>query len=134
LRLADQREELKVVADQHGSPTSTVDLAAAILALAPRLVSDSGSVDWGTYHFTGEGETNWWQFADEIVSRREKWVGSRPRLIPISTAEYPTAARRPANSTLDNQLFRTTFGLNSRPWRASVRTVVDVLMSPRVQT
>jgi dTDP-4-dehydrorhamnose reductase len=134
LRLAGQREQLKVVADQHGSPTSTADLAAAILALAPRLVSDSASADWGTYHFTGEGETNWWQFADEIISRREKWVGSRPKLIPITTAEYPTAARRPANSTLDNHRFRTTFGLSSRPWRASVCDVVDALLSPRAQT
>src|SRR5690242_1758662 len=106
LRLASERDELKIVADQRGSPTSTGDLAHAIFGLAPRLARGTAEADWGTYHFTGEGETNWCQFADEILSRREKWAGSRPRLTPITTAEYPTAARRPANSVMDNRLFQ----------------------------
>jgi len=133
LRLASERDELKVVADQRGSPTGTSDLAHAILGLAPRLVSGAAEADWGTYHFTGEGETNWCQFADEILSRREKWVGSRPRLTPITTAEYPTAARRPSNSVMDNRPFRARFGLASKPWRQSVRESVDALMAPAPQ-
>jgi dTDP-4-dehydrorhamnose reductase len=133
LRLADERDELRVVADQRGSPTSTVDLAEVILALAPRLV-DSGNSAWGTYHFSGEGETTWCQFADEIISRREKWVGARPKLTPITSAEHRTAAPRPLYSVLDNRLFRTTFRLASRrPWQQSVAESVDALLAPRAQ-
>jgi dTDP-4-dehydrorhamnose reductase len=130
LRLASERDELKIVADQRGSPTGTSDLAHAILGLAPRLASGAAEADWGTYHFTGEGETNWCQFADEILGRREKWAGSRPRLTPITTAQYPTAARRPPNSVMDNRLFQARFGLASKPWRQSVRESVDALMAP----
>jgi dTDP-4-dehydrorhamnose reductase len=128
LRLAGERDELRIVADQHGSPTSTADIADAILALTPRLLAGDGH--WGTYHFTGDGETNWCQFADEILSRREKWLGSRPKLTPITTAEYPTPARRPANSVLDNALFRTTFRFGAKPWRQSVSDAVDALLAP----
>jgi dTDP-4-dehydrorhamnose reductase len=128
LRLAAERSELRVVADQRGSPTSTADLAEAILGLTPRLVAMDGEAVWGTYHFTGEGETNWCQFADEILNQRARLVGSRPSLAPITTSEFPTPARRPANSVLDNSLFRTTFGLRSKPWRLSVRETVDALL------
>jgi dTDP-4-dehydrorhamnose reductase len=125
LRLAGERSELRVVADQRGSPTSTRDLADVILQLAPRVHDD---LPWGTYHFTGQGETNWCQFADEILKARERWARTRPKLVPITTDEYPTAARRPANSVLDNTLFGNTFGLQARPWRDSVHETVDALM------
>jgi dTDP-4-dehydrorhamnose reductase len=128
LRLAGERSELRIVADQRGSPTSTRDLADAILALTPRLVAGGGH--WGTYHFTGVGETTWCQFADEILKAREAWVGKRPALTPIATAEYPTPARRPANSVLDNGLFRTTFQVSARPWQQSVKDAVDALLAP----
>lgn len=130
LRLAAERSELRVVADQRGSPTSTADLAEVILALVPRLAARDDDTVWGTYHFTGEGETNWCQFADEILNRRVKWLGSRPKLAPISTAQYPTPARRPANSVLDNSRFRSTFRLGGKPWRQSVQETVDALLSP----
>jgi dTDP-4-dehydrorhamnose reductase len=127
LRLAGERSELKIVADQYGSPTSTADLAEVIFKLAPKLVAGGERTNWGTYHFTGDGETNWCQFADEILRRREKWVGSRPTLTPITSAEYPTPARRPSNSVLSNDLFKTTFRLSARPWQQSVSDVVDAL-------
>ena len=129
LRLAEERSELRVVADQRGSPTCTADLAQAVFALAPRLTrADDRS--WGTYHFTGEGETNWCQFADEILTQRARWKGSRPRLTPITTAEYPTPARRPMNSVLDNRRFRSTFGLSAKSWKLSVKESVDALIAP----
>jgi dTDP-4-dehydrorhamnose reductase len=127
LKLADERNELKVVADQRGSPTSTRDLADAVLQLTPQLLDGAS---YGTYHFSGDGETNWCQFADEIFRTREKSVGARPKLVPITTAEYATAARRPLNSVLDNGMFRRTFGLKARPWRDAVRETVDTLMNP----
>lgn len=129
LRLAEERSELRVVADQRGSPTCTADLAQAVFALAPRLTRADDRF-WGTYHFTGEGETNWCQFADEILTQRAKWKGSRPRLTPITTAEYPTPARRPINSVLDNSRFRSTFGLSAKSWRQSVKESVDALLAP----
>jgi dTDP-4-dehydrorhamnose reductase len=128
LRLAGERSELRIVADQRGSPTNTRDLADAILELTPRLVR--GGDDWGTYHFSGDGETTWCQFADEILKAREATVGARPALTPITTAEYPTPARRPSNSVLDNGRFRTTFRLKARPWRDAVKDTVDALLRP----
>jgi dTDP-4-dehydrorhamnose reductase len=125
LRLAGERSELRVVADQRGSPTSTRDLADVVLQLSPRVQED---LPWGTYHFSGQGETNWYQFADEIFKARERWVGVRPKVLPITTDEYPTAARRPLNSVLDNTLFGNTFGLQAKPWRDSVQETVDALM------
>jgi dTDP-4-dehydrorhamnose reductase len=130
LHMAAERSELRVVADQRGSPTSTADLAEMILELTPRLIADNAEAVWGTYHFTGDGETNWCQFADEILSQRARLLGSRPSLTPITTSEYPTGARRPANSVLDTSRFRKTFGLRSKPWRLSVQETVDALLKP----
>jgi dTDP-4-dehydrorhamnose reductase len=125
LRLADQRDELRIVADQYGSPTSTRDLADILLQLAPRL---RDGAPWGTYHLTGEGAATWHGFAAEILKARETRTGKATRLTPIATADYPTAARRPANSVLDNALFRATFGLKARPWREAARETVDGLL------
>ena len=129
LRLAEERSELRVVADQHGSPTCTADLAQAVFALAPRLIHADDRF-WGIYHFTGDGETNWCQFADEILTHRARWKGGRPKLTAITTAEYPTPARRPMNSVLDNSRFRATFGLSAKSWRQSVKESVDALLAP----
>jgi dTDP-4-dehydrorhamnose reductase len=127
LRLAGERDELNVVSDQRGSPTNTCDLAEIVLQLMPGL---PGSAHWGTYHFSGEGETSWYQFADEILKTWEIASGERPKLNAITTAEYPTAARRPANSVLDNSLFKATFGFKARPWREAVKETVNILMAP----
>jgi dTDP-4-dehydrorhamnose reductase len=129
LRLAEERSELRVVADQHGSPTCTADLAQTVFALAPRLIHADDRF-WGIYHFTGDGETNWCQFADEILTHRARWKGGRPKLTAITTAEYPTPARRPMNSVLDNSRFRATFGLSAKSWRQSAKESVDALLAP----
>jgi dTDP-4-dehydrorhamnose reductase len=100
LRLAVSRDELRVVADQRGTPTSARELAEAILRIAPRLASqDIASQDqvWGTYHFTAEGVTTWHGFASRIVAVQAPITGRNPRVTPITTANYPLAARRPAN-------------------------------------
>jgi dTDP-4-dehydrorhamnose reductase len=128
LRLAATRDELRVVADQRGCPTSTSDLAHAILAIAPQLLG--GKKLWGTYHFASSGVTTWHGFASRIVAAQAPFTGRNPRVTPITTAEFPTPARRPANSELDCSLFQRVFGFRGRPWTeeadATTRALVGV--------
>jgi dTDP-4-dehydrorhamnose reductase len=114
VRLAGERDELRIVADQRGCATSTRDLAWAILSIAPRLIA--GEPVWGTYHFAGTGTTTWHGFAARIVAAQTPLTGRRPQVTAIATADYPTPARRPANSTFDCARFAEVFGLSARPW------------------
>jgi dTDP-4-dehydrorhamnose reductase len=125
LRLAETRDELRIVADQYGSPTSARELAEAILDIAPRLAIDRRL--WGTYHFTADGATTWHGFAECIVAAAAPITGRQPHVTPIMTADYPTPAKRPANSRLDCSLFAQTFGLTPRPWRDAVRATTRAL-------
>src|SRR6185295_14207886 len=127
LRLAREREELRVVADQRGCPTSTRELASAILALAPRLVGREAV--FGTYHFAGSGATTWHGFATRIVAAQAQITGRKPRVTAITTADYPTAARRPANSELDSGLFATTFGFRAQPWEQEADAITRAAMT-----
>ena len=127
LRLADARSELRIVADQRGCPTSTAELARAILRVAHHMAG--ADVAYGTYHFGGTGETTWHGFASEIVNCQALFTGRRPIVTPIATADYPTAARRPANSVLDSSRFGLAFGYRAEPWQAAVRTAVHRLHS-----
>jgi dTDP-4-dehydrorhamnose reductase len=125
LRLAVERNELNVVADQHGTPTATADLAEAILGAAAAVAG--GRTVWGTYHFAGTGETSRYGFASRIVAAQARFTGRRPRVNPVPTTAYPAAARRPPNSALDATLFANTFGVHARPWQAAVDHVVASL-------
>lgn len=116
LRLGAERDLLRVVADQQGTPTAAGDLAAAIGTVAQSILAGGTEAAWGTYHCTNSGETNWHAFACEIFERAAPWLGRRPRVEAITTAEYPTPARRPANSRLDNGKLERSFGLRLRPW------------------
>lgn len=127
LRLARERDELRIVADQRGCPTGTADLAEAILLIAPRLIAQERV--WGTYHFAGQGATTWHGFASEIVDAQAKFTQRRPPVIPITTAEYPTPARRPANSELDSSHFAAVFGIKAWEWRERMRDVTAALLS-----
>jgi dTDP-4-dehydrorhamnose reductase len=127
LRLAATRDELRMVADQRGCPTSTADLANAILTIAPQL---GGRQEIrGTYHFAGSGVTTWHGFASRIVAAQAPLTGRSPRVTAITTAEFPTPARRPMNSQLDCSLFARVFGVRARPWTEEAdritRAVVD---------
>jgi dTDP-4-dehydrorhamnose reductase len=127
LRLAETRDELRIVADQLGSPTSAGELAEAILHIAPRLAAEARLS--GTYHFTADGVTSWHGFAECIVAAAAPITGREPRVTPITTADYPTPAKRPANSQLDCSLFAQTFGLKPRPWREAVQATARALVS-----
>ncbi len=126
LRLASERDELTMVADQFGCPTATADIAEAILLLAQRLVADANVS--GTYHFAGAGRTSWHGFATEIVAQQRPFTGRNPRVVAITTADYPTPARRPKNSALDSGRFRAIFGHSARAWQERVAETVDRLL------
>jgi dTDP-4-dehydrorhamnose reductase len=127
LRLAATRDELRIVSDQHGSPTSAGELAEAVLNVAAAFVHDRTLA--GTYHFTAAGVTTWHGFASRIVAIAAPVTGRNPRVIPIGTADYPTPAKRPANSRLDCRSFVKTFGFLPRHWTvgvdATTRALVD---------
>jgi dTDP-4-dehydrorhamnose reductase len=123
LRLAGERDEVRVVADQHGCPTSAEDVAEALLAVVDRL-GERG----GTWHLVNAGEASWHELAGHIFDRAAGHGWRVPRLTAITTAEYPTPARRPANSRLATDLIRRDFGIALRPWREAV----DALLATRL--
>lgn len=121
LRLAADRDAVRVVADQHGSPTYAPDIADAILAVARRMIADPDGADWrGVFHMSAGGETSWAGFAEEIFARSAEAGGPAARVEPITTADYPTPARRPANSVLDNARFAAVFAHRIPEWRSAV--------------
>ncbi len=130
LRLGETRSEVAVVADQCGSPTSALDLADALLAMGRRLVAEPGnSALRGTFHVTGSGETTWAEFAQEIFQQASRHGRSPVRVRPITTAEYPTRARRPANSRLDGSKLAQVYGITLPDWRSSTASCVARLLS-----
>jgi dTDP-4-dehydrorhamnose reductase len=126
LRLSRERDELRIVADQRGCPTATIDIARALLAA--EAAAGSGPWKWGTYHFAGTGVTTWHGFAREIISAAARVGGRSVPVIPIETQDYPTAAKRPANSELDSTRFAATFGYRSPPWQERTREAVEALL------
>jgi dTDP-4-dehydrorhamnose reductase len=125
LRLAAERPVLRVVADQTGLPTSAADIAAAIREIIRQV--DAGNTKWGTYHFAGGGAVTWHGFAEAIFELAAPWRGPPPRVEAIATAEYPTPARRPANSVLDCTRIGEAFGIAPRPWREALADVIREL-------
>jgi dTDP-4-dehydrorhamnose reductase len=127
LRLAAERPVLRVVADQTGSPTSAADIAAAIATVVQRIAAGQGQWQWGTFNFTGAGAVTWHGFAETIFDLAEPWRGPPPRVEAITTADYPTPARRPANSVLDCSRIGEAFGITPRPWREALADVIPEL-------
>jgi dTDP-4-dehydrorhamnose reductase len=129
MRLAAERDELRIVDDQLGCPTCAADLADALLRVAERLAAGK-EIPWGTYHYCGSGVTSWFGLARHILEiLRARGRIRTVRLLPITTAEYPTPARRPPYSVLDCRRIESTFGIRRLPWQESVETTVDRLLS-----
>ncbi len=123
LRLAGEREELRVVDDQVGAPTWCRTIAEATaqvvakLSSGGRIESDRAADLRGIYNLTAGGRVSWCGFARAIVEgTRGRRGGAGPKVTPIATAEYPLPARRPANSVLSNQKFQRVFGLACPAW------------------
>src|SRR5205085_23420 len=125
LRLAAERPVLRVVADQIGSPTSAADIAQTIAVIVRRI--GTGDRHWGTYHFAGAGAVTWHGFAEAIFELASPWRGAPPKVEAITTADYPTPARRPANSVLDCRRIGEVFGIVPRPWREALAEVIAEL-------
>ena len=118
LRLAADRDEVAVVADQMGCPTWSRDDAEAALLAVDCLARDPGLA--GVYHLTGAGETSWAGLAEAVFAESARRGGPTARVRPITTADYPTPARRPANSRLNCNKIETTLPWRGRPWRDSL--------------
>jgi dTDP-4-dehydrorhamnose reductase len=136
LRLAKERDELKVIDDQIGAPTGA-DLIADVTAHAIlQAVRDPACL--GTYHLAAAGETSWHgyaRFALETARELQPELTLRAReVLPIPTSAYPTAARRPLNSRLDTTRLRQTFGLTLPRWETGVRRMLAEILGPTGQT
>jgi len=119
LRLAREREELRVVDDQRGAPTSSIAIADATAEILKRHGADAN----GLFHLTAGGETTWFGFTEAIVELARENLPRMPRLVPITTAEYPTPAKRPAYSVLDCSKASRSLGVQLADWRAALDKV-----------
>lgn len=129
LRLAATRDEIGVVADQRGCPTSALDIAHALVAVARRAVGDDASSLHGVFHMTGQGEASWADVAEAIFAASAKLGGPVARVKRITSADYPTPAKRPANSRLDGARLAARYGLTLPVWTASLESCVARLLS-----
>ena len=113
------------------SISSAADLAQAMLTLIDRLQTGV-DVNWGTYHYCGQGVISWHAFAEKIMELARRYGGIEPaKVIPVSTAQYPTIARRPAYSALDCSRINKHFGISPRPWAKSLEITIRQLLAPR---
>ncbi len=133
LRLASEREELQVVADQFGAPTSAALLADATAHLARQIQRDGHEAfPFGTYHLTAAGETSWHEYARFVIAeaiKAGKPMKTAPeRVLPIPTSAYPTSAKRPHNSRLDTAQFQRTFDLHLPHWQHGVRHILQQIL------
>jgi dTDP-4-dehydrorhamnose reductase len=140
LRLATQKEELKIVRDQIGAPTSSQDIAMATAEILSQIYSPKSdarafSSVTGTYHITAGGQTSWYEFAKTILQEAsgnapDAWLATATNgqplitrsVVPITAAEYPTPAKRPAYSVLSNDRLARTFGIQLQDWRAQLKS------------
>lgn len=129
LRLAGDRDEISVVADQVGNPTSALDIADGVVKVATNLVADADPALRGIFHMTAGGEATWADFAEGIFAASAARGGPSAGVKRITTAQYPTPATRPANSRLDCGKIATAHGVVLPDWRGSLETVVARLQA-----
>jgi len=128
IRLAGDHQEVSVVADQRGNPTSAVDIAHGIVRVATNLAAGNDPEQRGIFHMTASGEASWAEFAEAIFGASAEAGGPIATVRQIATADYPTAARRPANSRLDSGKLRRIHGVSLPDWRPSMKEVVNAIV------
>jgi dTDP-4-dehydrorhamnose reductase len=131
LRLAKERAELRIVDDQIGSPTSSECIAQATADVLAQVLAPGGTGiagRSGIYNLTSSGETSWFGFTKEILTKAAARLGTPlPNLVPITTADYPTPAKRPANSRLSCQRLEDTFAVRLPHWEQALELVLETL-------
>ena len=128
LGAAQKTDTLRVVADQRGCPTSARDLAVAVLAVADRIAAGWEPAYAGVFHAAGTGDTTWFGLAEAVFDEAARHGGRRPTVMPIQTADWPTPARRPADSRLDCTKLTNVYGVTLPPWPGAVQRVVRELL------
>ena len=118
IHLMKERDSIRVVDDQKGSPTYAGDLAGALMQML-----ESGHFIPGIYHYSNEGETTWYKFAEEI----KKLTESKCQILPIPTSDYPTPAKRPAYSLMDKSKIKKDYGLQIPAWQTSLAYCIELL-------
>lgn len=132
LRLGAERDSLQVVADQRGTPTHADDLARVLAQITGRFTADPARRS-GTWHCTNSGETSWHGLAEHVFAAAARFGIKVPaRVEPIATADYPTAAVRPADSRLDCWKLQRDFGVRQRSWQDAVDEIVEQLAAAGV--
>ncbi len=132
LRLGAERDELSVVADQIGTPTSAEDLAGALLCLAEK--SSRGEGPYGTYHYSAEGTASWADFAEAIFEHAGDLLPRTPRVKRIDSSAFPTPARRPDYSVLDCSKIEADFAPPRQSWHKGLKAVMARLSAQRLET
>lgn len=126
LRLGRELEEIKVVADQHGNPTSAANIAATILKIC-QAVSSQTFNDWGVYHLVDDSETTWFDWARYIL----KYADYGVIVHPINGNDYPSKAQRPQNSRLSTEKIKRVFMCDMQDWKSSTRLVINQIKSTK---
>lgn len=128
LRLGQERDELRVVADQWGGPTHATDIAITLLATARAMREQT--LDAGIYHYSGQPFCSWYDFANAVFAcAKEAGLRVPTSVIPITTADYPVPAKRPANSALDSQRLCSALGVPASDWHAGVQQLVQHMLN-----
>lgn len=129
LRLAAERDTLRVVDDQRGSPTGAADLARTLATIAVRLADDP-TAPAGTFHFSNAGPVTWAGLARTVFAGSAARGGPTATVEGIATSDYPTPARRPINSLLSHDAIRDAYGIEPRSWQAALDDILDELIGP----
>ena len=126
LRLGKDRDELGIVCDQFGGPTYAGDIASALIVMA-KAIFDGENDKFGIYHFSGLPHVSWSEFAHFVFEKavEQGVLKSSPAVNAISTAEYPTPAKRPANSKLATTLIKDQFGIDASDWKAALQSIKE---------
>ena len=131
LRLIQEKDSLNIVGDQWGSPASATMLADVTFKIVDTIFKNKNFKDYGTYHVTNEGETNWHQYASliasELIKLNVKIKCGPDQIHSILTSQYPTAAKRPLNSRLNTEKLKETFVLDLPDWEDEVKKHVKIL-------
>lgn len=123
LKLSSERDEIRVVADQTGTPTNAEDLAAAIIKIIRDVDNGAAPFHNGILNYSNSGSCSWYQFAVAITAAEAR----KAKIIPVTTAEYPVAARRPAMSVMDTGKIERLYGVTVPPWEKSLKLTLENL-------